>query len=170
MVRAALRDLLPEVVAEVNGQSADGRDELPPPSPSPSLPQPVEPPAVTAPPQRAAPLAAGPREATDDGADVVVLRSDADLDAFVRRLLALFDNPRHRSDLRAGRRRFTLAPTGAPGDPAAVHRVDSGAVTERHVKRAAAAGARLVLGRAALLTPLARDRARALGVDVEKER
>jgi hypothetical protein len=43
-------------------------------------------------------------------------------------------------------------------------------VTERHVKAAAAAGARIALGRAAVLTPLAREKARALGVHVEKER
>jgi hypothetical protein len=38
------------------------------------------------------------------------------------------------------------------------------------VNAAAQAGERLVLGRAAVLTPLARDRARACGVEIEKER
>ncbi len=55
-----------------------------------------------------------------------------------------------------------------PGSP--VRRVDTGAVTERMVSAAAQAGERLVLGRAAVLTPLARDRARAAGVEIEKER
>jgi hypothetical protein len=57
------------------------------------------------------------------------------------------------------------APGGAP-----VRRVESGAVTEALVKQAARAGERLVLGRAAVLTPLARDRARASGVEIVKER
>jgi len=57
------------------------------------------------------------------------------------------------------------APSGAP-----VRRVESGAVTEALVKRAAQAGERLVLGRGAVLTPLARDRARASGVEIVKER
>jgi len=35
---------------------------------------------------------------------------------------------------------------------------------------AAAAGARLVLAPRAVLTPMARDRARSLGVEIEKER
>ena len=48
-------------------------------------------------------------------------------------------------------------------------RVDRGAVTERRVAQAAAEGARLVVGRRAVLTPLARDRARTLGVVIEKE-
>jgi len=57
------------------------------------------------------------------------------------------------------------APSGAP-----VRRVESGAVTEALVKQAAQAGERLVLGRGAVLTPLARDRARASGVEIVKER
>jgi hypothetical protein len=54
--------------------------------------------------------------------------------------------------------------------PAAVQRVEKGAVTERMVAAAAKAGAALVLGPRAVLTPLARDKARALGVPVQKER
>jgi hypothetical protein len=50
------------------------------------------------------------------------------------------------------------------------HRIGKGAVTERAVQAAADAGVRLVLGPRAVLTPLARDRARALGVPIEKER
>jgi hypothetical protein len=48
--------------------------------------------------------------------------------------------------------------------------VERGAVTERAVVKAAADGARLVVGRKAVLTPLARDKARVLGVEIEKER
>jgi hypothetical protein len=51
-----------------------------------------------------------------------------------------------------------------------VQRVEKGAVTERTVAAAAQAGASLVLGPRAVLTPLARDKARALGVPVRKER
>ena len=61
------------------------------------------------------------------------------------------------------------APAPAPGG-APVRRVESGAVTEALVKQAAQAGERLVLGRSAVLTPLARDRARASGVEIVKER
>ena len=46
----------------------------------------------------------------------------------------------------------------------------AGAVTERAVKEAAQAGARLVLSPRAVLTPMARDRARSLGVEIEKEK
>ncbi len=106
-----------------------------------------------------------------DAAETVTLRTDADLDAFVRRLLHMFENPRHREALRTGRLRFRLAAgSAAPGSPRPAHRVDKGAVTEAVVREAARAGARLVLGRRAVLTPLARDRARAAGVEIERER
>ena len=47
---------------------------------------------------------------------------------------------------------------------------DVGAVTEKVIRDAARAGERLVLGPGAVLTPLARDRARASGVEISKER
>jgi len=105
----------------------------------------------------------------------VTLRSDADLDAFVRRVAALCDDPTQRAALREGKRRFRLSAAATPGGAqahggASVRRVEQGAVTERAVKQAAADGARLVLGRRAVLTPLARDKARILGVEIEKER
>ena len=139
--------------------------------------------------------AAGSR--SDGTLQPVRLATDEDLHEFVLRVLRLADNPKRRRDLLAGRLRFTLAPgghasaaaegtpvpagrpvpTGVPG-PAANgarpdrgdHRIDKGAVTERAVQAAASAGVRLVLGPRAVLTPLARDRARALGVPIEKER
>ena len=64
---------------------------------------------------------------------------------------------------RAGRHR-------SAGPPVPVRRIERGAVTERVVRDAARAGERLVLGRGAVLTPLARDRARSSGVEIEKER
>jgi hypothetical protein len=111
------------------------------------------------------------RTASSTTQEEVSLRTDADLDGFVRRLAALCADPKRRAALQEGQHGFRLAtapePTPAEGD---VVRVDRGAVTERTVSRAAAQGARLVLGKGAVLTPLARDKARSLGVAVEKER
>jgi hypothetical protein len=110
-----------------------------------------------------------------EGTAEVALRTDAELDAFVRRVAALCDDAAQRADLQAGRRRFRLAASdGVRASPArapsgSVLRLDRGAVTERTVKQAAADGARLVVGRRAVLTPLARDKARSLGVVIEKE-
>ena len=108
----------------------------------------------------------------------VAIASDADLQAFVRRVALLCEDDDVRAALAGGERRFRLhAAAGAPTAAAAaapaeatVMRVEKGAVTERHVREAAAAGAGLVLGRGAVLTPLARDRARAAGVPITKEK
>jgi len=59
------------------------------------------------------------------------------------------------------------AVNGSAGPPA--RRIERGAVTEKVVRDAARAGQRLVLGPGAVLTPLARDRARASGVEIHKE-
>lgn len=120
-------------------------------------------------------------------AETVNLSTDEDLAAFVKRLLEL--GPDEREEVRSGRKRFRLAaPPGPRGqaarpgeasrpgeagrarEAAAVRRIERGAVTERVVNAAAQAGERLVLGCGAVLTPLARDRARASGVPIEKER
>jgi hypothetical protein len=127
--------------------------------------------------------------------ETVNLSTDDDLAAFVARLLDA--DAETREDLRAGRKRFRLAvqsvpPTphtspgstrGTPGTHEAngvmavngfagppSRRVERGAVTEKVVRDAARAGERLVLGPGAVLTPLARDRARASGVEISKER
>lgn len=109
----------------------------------------------------------------------VTLRNDGDLDALVRRVATLCEDPGRRAALRDGRHGFRLA-AGASGagrpdgpDPSfattGILKVDRGAVTERIVARAAADGVRLVVGPRAVLTPLARDKARVLGVEIEKE-
>ncbi len=126
--------------------------------------------------------------------ETVNLSTDEDLAAFVARLLDL--DPEQHEELRSGRKRFRLAapvvplasapprPPAAAGPAAAgpaaagpagpgaspVRRIERGAVTEAVINQAARAGERLVLGRGAVLTPLARDRVRASGVEIEKER
>jgi hypothetical protein len=111
--------------------------------------------------------------------ETVNLSTDEDLAAFVKRLLDL--DPDQREELRSGRKRFRLAAVQAPSAPpgpapragasaSPVRRIERGAVTEAMINQAARGGERLVLGRGAVLTPLARDRARASGVPIEKER
>jgi len=130
--------------------------------------------------------------------ETVNLSTDEDLALFVARLLDL--DPQTREDVRAGRMRFRLAATARPPQhvppspqplqplqPQALHgtvgrtvlngsagapvrRIERGAVTEKVIRDAARAGERLVLGPGAVLTPLARDRARAGGVEITKER
>jgi hypothetical protein len=117
-------------------------------------------PAMVPPP----PVAAVHRPSTwsqpGDATETVRIETDADLAKFVQSVLD------RGNEIRSGRLRFTLGGTA----PAGVMRVTHGAVTERTIKKAAEAGGRLVLGPGAVLTPLAREKARALGVDIERER
>ncbi len=160
----AARDLLRELLAEALANGDGGKAAVPPP--------PVA--AVHRPSTWSRPAAPG--EVIGDGAghdrgaaEPVTIASDADLDRFVRALAARFDDAGQRAAARDGRLRFTLG--GAPaGAPAGALRAGRGAVTERTIKRAADAGGRLILGPGAVLTPLAREKARALGVELERER
>jgi hypothetical protein len=202
VTREVLAELLPEILTEAltangngNGDGAGPHAAGPGPAPAPGTPAPADEavPRVPAPPiarvhrpsgwrppadsdTTPPPSGAGSRQlAPGFGVEVVDLRSDADLDAFVRLLVRRLENPRDRMAIRSGKVRFRLGATAAAGSAAApaaaaVMRIEKGAVTERTVREAAAAGARLVLAPRAVLTPMARDRARSLGVEIEKER
>jgi hypothetical protein len=91
--------------------------------------------------------------------ETVSLRTDDDLARFAARVLA------DAAAVRSGALRFTFGEARS-----GVRRIEKGAVTERTVNEAAQAGQRLVLAPAAVLTPLAKERARHLKVEIERER
>jgi hypothetical protein len=163
--RNELRALVREVVREaVSGLKATTTPE---PVAVPSPPAPATTSSATLADQLAL-EPTGPRAVEGKNRiETVRLSKDSDLDAFVRKLLRLFESPKTRADLKAGRLSFRLAGSAAPSG-GATHRIDSGAVTERHV--ADLAGGTLILGRRAVLTPLAREKARAMGIAIQKER
>jgi hypothetical protein len=100
----------------------------------------------------------------------VQVGDDGDLADLVTQVLNLAEHPDRVADLRAGRIRFVLADAGgtaAPTGPGPID-VDRGAVTERLIQRAAREQRPLRLGPRAVVTPLARDRARALGVALDR--
>ena len=143
--REILRELLAEALAGTNGNGVT--PQVPPP-----------------------PVAAVHRpstwEAPEGGVERVTIGGDDDLNRFVRDLLTRAD----RDAILAGRVRFTLGGAGGSGaEGTGPTRIDRGAVTERTVAAAATAGGRLVLGPRAVLTPLAREKARALGIEIERE-
>jgi hypothetical protein len=160
--REILRELLHEALA---GPAGNG---VTPQVPAPPVAVVLRPSTWTGPPAGGE-LIGGAAPGAAAGAEFVSLESDADLDRFVRALLARCENPQEREAIRSGRLRFTLSRGGATATGGVV-RVERGAVTERKVDEAAKAGARLVLGPRAVLTPLARERARAKGIDIERER
>lgn len=105
----------------------------------------------------------------------VRIADDADLAAFARQVLLLAERPELRAAILAGQHRFTLA-GAAPaasgtqnGNRAgATHRVDKGVVTESLIGQLPAGITRLVLGPGVSLTPLARDKAKARNLSIER--
>jgi hypothetical protein len=164
--RDAARELLRELLHEaLNGGNGNGAAPTVPPPPVAAV---LRPSTWSAPPSGAETIGDAGRGETER----VSIASDDDLQRFVQALLVRFERPGDREAIRTGRLRFTLARSGAGAGAAGAGtiRVERGAVTERKVAEAAKAGARLVLGPAAVLTPLAREKARALGIEFERER
>jgi hypothetical protein len=188
MIRAVLRDVLPATIGRVPGAAAaNGAAARPPAAVPPTPPSGLPPATAAAPAEVVTPAgvtpatmrttaAATPAATRTTAARVaattrqVRLETEADLREFALEIVRLADNPARRRDLLTGRLTFTLARRDGEAAPTSEHRIETGAVTERAVQSAAKAGQRLVLGPRAVLTPLARDRALALGVPIERER
>ncbi|MBE9554948.1 MAG: hypothetical protein IMF05_15900 [Proteobacteria bacterium] len=107
--------------------------------------------------------------------ETVAVASDADLAAFVARLMKLAGDAKARRDIERGRVVFRLA-GNAPRNPAAAEpapagdtvRMDRGVVSERQVD-ALPKGTRILLaGKNVKLTPLAKDRLRQRGIKIER--
>ena len=142
MVRQVLRDALPEAVREkIAAQAAD----------------------AAAPKKKTEARSA---ETETSKVEEVAIATDAELGAFVRRVIE------RRDAIQAGRLKFRLKRARKAGDTApqgGSERVDKGIVTEKRIMAAAKTGKRLVVGKGVVVTPLARDKARQLGVEIERE-
>ena len=102
------------------------------------------------------------KSGTATGIESVRITSDADLMAFARRVIEM------QAAVTSGQLRFTLAAPSAPAT-AAAGTILQGVVSEHVVDKHAAAGV-LLLAPGAVITPLARDRARKLGLKIERRR
>ena len=116
----------------------------------------------------------------------VRIASDADLVAFARKVLSLAGDPAKAKDIAAGRYPFRLEqapaqiPVPQPARPGATPtaaskpasgqslRIDSGVVTETMLNKLPRGLAKLVLAPGVTVTPLAKDRARTLGLTFER--
>jgi hypothetical protein len=110
----------------------------------------------------------------------IAIANDADLIGFARRVLSLAGDPAKAKEIAAGRYPFRLerpaqaivapAPRATPTAPplAQSHRIDSGVVTESTLNKLPRGLSQLLLGPGVTVTPLAKDRARALGLTFER--
>jgi hypothetical protein len=110
--------------------------------------------------------------------ETVSLTSDADLSAFVAKLMKLAGDAKARRDIEQGRLVFRLAskdepaltPTTAPASTGAgdTVRIERGMVSERQVDALPGGTKVLQAGKAVIFTPLARDRLRQRGIKMER--
>ncbi|WP_374306730.1 hypothetical protein [Dongia sp.] len=101
----------------------------------------------------------------------VRIASDADLATFAKDVLRLAEDPQVRAAIQAGRHPFHLASSSAPtvASPSGQsHRVDKGVVTEGTIAKLGKTVSRLLLGPGVSITPLARDKAKARNISVER--
>ena len=127
--------------------------------------------------------AGGPGEKVakaDPVVEEVTITSDDALAAFVKRLLSLSKNTEEWLSIEEGQRTFRLKCGAAAAAPKArepegmveerTERIEKGPVSEARIVALGRAGVtRLILGKTALLTPLARDRAREMKIHIQKE-
>ena len=96
--------------------------------------------------------------------ETVRIVNDHDLASFIARII----EPATLEKLRAGKLRFTLG--AAPAPSAAVSTTAlTGVITEQKIEGLKGAD-KLILAPGAVLTPLARDKARRLGLTIERRR
>jgi topoisomerase IA-like protein len=103
--------------------------------------------------------------------EMVSVATDAEVSSFVHRILDLAADTKTLSALRSGELVFQLTESSKASTAAAADttRIDKGAVTESTIRKAAESGSTLIVGRKVVVTSLARDKARDLGVTIVRE-
>ncbi|WP_374369836.1 hypothetical protein [Dongia sp.] len=107
---------------------------------------------------------------------VTRIASDADLAAFARDVLHLAEDPKIRAAILAGRHPFHLAGDARATTVTAAHtsaaqsshRIDKGVVTESVIAKLSKDITRLLLAPGVSVTPLARDKAKARNISIER--
>ena len=103
--------------------------------------------------------------------EVVSLNNDSDLKSLVNRVLDLAADPQTLAALREGTIVFQLSQQSSnhSASDSNATRIEKGAVTESTIRKAAESGSTLILGRKVVVTSLARDKAREMGVAIIRE-
>jgi hypothetical protein len=102
----------------------------------------------------------------------VSIGNDGDLNAFARELIAATAYEDVRAAVQSGGVHFALVKnSAAQGKPAlAAPRIDKGLFTETMVTEIGRNASQIVIGKGVVVTPLGRDRARELKIEIVRER
>ncbi len=103
--------------------------------------------------------------------EVVSLTNDADVKSLVNRVLDMAADPQTLDALRQGRIVFQLSQQASSHsvNDSTTTRIEKGAVTESTIRKAAESGSTVIVARKVVVTSLARDKARDLGVTIIRE-
>ena len=103
--------------------------------------------------------------------EMVSLSSNSDLTKFVNRVLDLASDAKTLNAMRQGELVFQLgnSPSSNNNHDSGTTRIEKGAVTESTIRKAAESGSTLIVARKVVVTSLARDKARDLGVTIIRE-
>lgn len=103
--------------------------------------------------------------------EVVSLNNNSDVKSLVNRVLDMAADPQTLAALREGTIVFQLSQNASnhSANDSKTTRIEKGAVTESTIRKAAESGSTLILGRKVVVTSLARDKARDLGVSIIRE-
>jgi hypothetical protein len=102
--------------------------------------------------------------------EVVSLANDTEVKAFVNRVLDMAAEPQTLGALRDGRIVFQLSQqTKDHRSDSMNNRIDRGALTESSIMKAAEAGSTVIVAWKVVVTSLAREKARDLGVTIIRE-
>jgi hypothetical protein len=102
--------------------------------------------------------------------EFVSFDNDTDIRSFVNRVLDMAADPQTHTALRDGRIVFKLS-SQASGNRAdsTINRFDKGALTEASIIKAAESGSTLIVGWKVVVSSLAREKARDLGITIIRE-
>jgi hypothetical protein len=103
----------------------------------------------------------------------VAIAHDRDLNSFACDLVAAAEQAEVRDAVKTGALTFTLIRGGSVVQALPVqaqHRVDKGLITETMVTEIGRKASRIVIGKGVVVTPLGRDRARELKIEIVRDR
>ena len=103
----------------------------------------------------------------------VAMTNDADLGNFARNVAQAAEHEDLKAAIVSGQIGFALARNRTQTDTPMTkvqHRIDKGVVTEIMVSEIGKANGRLVIGKGVVVTPLARDRAREVKLEIVRDR
>jgi hypothetical protein len=100
----------------------------------------------------------------------IAIAHDGGLNSFARELVAAAEHSDLCEAVKTGKVTFALARIGSAVHAQSTHRLDKGLITETIVTEIGRSANRIVIGKGVVVTPLGRDKARELKIEIVRDR